>query len=120
MYPYFGLDGSIESLYHGRLLLAFTSKVLNTVALHQGLDVRVIKRFAPVGLYAPWIAWVRGDEHLFKCRRDCFGVLGMYRHCPGKLKEYINNGEQLYHSTVLTGDILHIGQVGLPLRIDSF
>ena len=39
--PYPGLDGLIESLYHGRLLFAFTGKVLNTVAFNQGLTVRV-------------------------------------------------------------------------------
>ena len=39
--PYSGLDGSVESLYHGRLLFALTGKVLNTVALHQGMEVRV-------------------------------------------------------------------------------
>ena len=39
IYPYPGLDGLVESLYHGRLLLALTRKVLNTVALNQGLEV---------------------------------------------------------------------------------
>ena len=36
-----GLDGSVKSLYNGRLLFALTGKVLDTVALHQDLEVRV-------------------------------------------------------------------------------
>ena len=48
--PYPGLDGSIESLYHGRLLLALSGKVLDTVALYQGLEVRVKELLAFVGL----------------------------------------------------------------------
>ena len=39
LYP--GLDGAIKSLYYGRLMHALTGKVLNTVALHQALKVRV-------------------------------------------------------------------------------
>ena len=45
-----GLDGSVESLYHGRLLLALTGKVLDTVALHQGLEIQVEELLAFVGL----------------------------------------------------------------------
>ena len=37
--PYPGYDGAVESLYYGRLLLAFTGKVLNTMALHKGLEI---------------------------------------------------------------------------------
>ena len=48
--PYPGFDGAVESLYHGRFLLAFSGKVLNTVAFHQGLEVRVEEFFALVGL----------------------------------------------------------------------
>ena len=50
IYQYPGLDGLIESLYHGRLLVALTDKVLDTVAFHQGLEVRVEEFFAFVGL----------------------------------------------------------------------
>ena len=32
--PYPGLDSAVESLYHGVLLIAMTSKVLNLVTLH--------------------------------------------------------------------------------------
>ena len=48
--PYFGLNGSVESLYHGRLLLDLTGKVLETVAFHQSLEVRVEELVALVGL----------------------------------------------------------------------
>ena len=48
--PYPGLDGAVKSLHHGRLLLDLTGKVLNTVALHQGLKVRVKEHLALVGL----------------------------------------------------------------------
>ena len=48
--PYPGFDGAVKSLHHGCLLLAFTGKVLDTVALHQGLKVRVKKLLALVGL----------------------------------------------------------------------
>ena len=48
--PYPGLDGSIKSLYHGRLLFAFTGKVLDAVAFHQGLEVRVEEFLALLGL----------------------------------------------------------------------
>ena len=48
--PYPGFDGAVESLYHGRLLLAFTGKVLNTMALHKGLEIRVEELLALVGL----------------------------------------------------------------------
>ena len=48
--PYPGLDGSVKSLYNGRLLLALTGKVMDTVALHQGLEVRVEELLAFVGL----------------------------------------------------------------------
>ena len=48
--PYSGLDGSVKSRYHGCLLLAFTGKVLDTVALYKGLDVRVEELLAFVCL----------------------------------------------------------------------
>ena len=48
--PYPGFDGPIESLRFGRLLFAFTVKVLNTVACHQGLKVRVEEFVTLVGL----------------------------------------------------------------------
>ena len=48
--PYPGLDGSVESLYHGRLLLALTGKVLDIVALYQGMEVRVDELLAFIGL----------------------------------------------------------------------
>ena len=47
---YFGLDCLFESLDHGRLLIAFTGKMLNTVAFHPVPKVRVDKRFALVGM----------------------------------------------------------------------
>ena len=34
IYLYSDLDGAVEFLYHGRLLLALSSKVLNTMVLH--------------------------------------------------------------------------------------
>ena len=37
--PYPALDGSVESLFRNCRLLALTGKVLDTVALHQGLKV---------------------------------------------------------------------------------
>ena len=48
LYP--GLDGSDKSLYHGRLLLVLTGKVLDTVAFHQGLEVQIEKLLAFVDL----------------------------------------------------------------------
>ena len=39
--PYSGCDSAVKSLHHGRLLLAFTGKVLDTVAFHQSLKLRV-------------------------------------------------------------------------------
>ena len=48
--PYASLDGAVEPLHHGRLLLALTGKVLDTIALHQGLEVRVEELFPVVGL----------------------------------------------------------------------
>ena len=65
------------------------------------------------------MAWVRGDEHLPERRRDCFGVLGVDRNYPREFGKYINYGEKVPYSTVLPGDTLHIGQVGLPMSIDS-
>ena len=47
---YAGLDVAGKSLHHGRLFLALTGKVLNTVALYQGLKVRVKELIALVGL----------------------------------------------------------------------
>ena len=64
------------------------------------------------------VAWVRGCEHLSYARRDCPGVLAVNRDCPGKCGKYINHNEKVPHSTILPGDTLHIGKVGLPLRID--
>ena len=48
--PYPGLDNAVESLYHGRLLLALTSKVLDTMALHKGIDILVEKLLALVSV----------------------------------------------------------------------
>ena len=48
--PYPGLDGAVKSLYHGRLLLALTGNVLDTMALHKGLEIRVEELLAIVGL----------------------------------------------------------------------
>ena len=62
---------------------------------------------------------VRGAEHLPERRCDCLGVLGVDRDCPGELGKYINDGEKVLHSAILPGATLHIGQVGLPLGIDS-
>ena len=39
--PYPCFDGLMESFHHGRLLFALTVKVLDTVAFHQRLEVRV-------------------------------------------------------------------------------
>ena len=64
------------------------------------------------------MAWVRGGEHLLESRHDCLGVLGMDWDCPGEFGKYINHGENVLHTTILPGDTFHIGQVGLPLRID--
>ena len=50
--PYSRLDGAVKSLDHGRLLLAFTGKMLDTVAFHQCLEVRVEELLAFVGLLA--------------------------------------------------------------------
>ena len=36
---YYSFDGAVESLYKGRHLIAFTGKVLDTVALHKGLKI---------------------------------------------------------------------------------
>ena len=47
--PYPGLDNLVESLYYGRLLLALTGLVLDTVAFHQGLEFRVEELLAFVG-----------------------------------------------------------------------
>ena len=46
IYPYAGLDGAVKSLHHDRLLLAFTGKVLDIVAFHQSLEVKVKELFA--------------------------------------------------------------------------
>ena len=46
--PYTGLDGSIKSLNYGRLLFAFTGKVLNNVAFNQSLYVQVEERVSVV------------------------------------------------------------------------
>ena len=116
--PYPGLDIPIKSLHQGRLLLAFTGKVLNTVAFHQSLKVRVEEFLALVGLSALRVAWVRSCEHLPESSRNCLGVFRVDRHRPGELKKYINHGKRVPHSAVLPGDTLHIGQVGLPLSID--
>ena len=48
--PYPGLDSPIKSLHHGRLLFALTGKVLDTVAFHQGLEVRVEELLVLVGV----------------------------------------------------------------------
>ena len=50
IYPYLGFAGAVKSLHHGCLLLDFTGKVLDTVALHQCLKVRVKELLALVGL----------------------------------------------------------------------
>ena len=116
--PYPGLDSAIKLLHHGRLLFAFTGKVLNTVVLHKGLEVRVEELLALVSLLAPWVARVRGLERLVERRGYCFGVFGVDRNHPGKLRKYVNYGEQIPHSAVLSSDTLHIGQIDLPLSID--
>ena len=64
------------------------------------------------------MAWVCGIEHLLESSRDCLGVLGVDRNCPGNFGKYINHGENVPHFTVLPGDTLHIGQVSLLLSID--
>ena len=64
------------------------------------------------------MAWVRGGEHLLESRRDCFGVFGVDRDCPGEFGKYINHSENVPHSTVVPGNTMHIGQVCLPLTID--
>ena len=48
--PYPGFYVPIESLHHGRRLFALTGKVLDTVAFHQGLKVRVEEFLTLVGL----------------------------------------------------------------------
>ena len=48
--PYPGLDSPIKSLHNGRLLFALNGKVLDTVALYLGLEVRVEEFLALVGL----------------------------------------------------------------------
>ena len=83
--PYPGLDTAVESLYHGHILLALTGKVLNTMALHQGLKIRIDELLAIVDLYALRVALVFGGEHLTERRRDCFCVLRVDRNCRNKL-----------------------------------
>ena len=68
--------------------------------------------------YLSLSVWVRNFEHLPESHRDCLGVLGVNRHRPGEFGKYINHGEKVPHFAVLPGDTLHIGQVGLPQRID--
>ena len=46
IWPYPNLDSLIKSLHHCRIVFALTGKVLNTVAFHQGLEVRVEELFA--------------------------------------------------------------------------
>ena len=48
--PYPNFNGAVKSLHHGRLLLAFTGKVLDTVELHQSLKVRVTELLSLLGL----------------------------------------------------------------------
>ena len=48
LYP--GLDCAIEALQDGRLLLAYTGKVLDTAVLHKGQKFRVENLLALVGL----------------------------------------------------------------------
>ena len=48
--PYPGLDGEVKLLYHSCLFFALTDKMLNTVALHQGVEIRVEEFLALVGL----------------------------------------------------------------------
>ena len=48
--PYPNIDCAIEPLHYCRLMLAFTGKVLNTVALYLGLEVRVKELVVHVGL----------------------------------------------------------------------
>ena len=62
--------------------------------------------------------WVRSGELLFESRRDCFGVFKVDRNCPGEFEKYINHSKNVFHSTVLAGDFLHIGKVNLLLSID--
>ena len=47
---YLGLNGMIESLHHGCLLIALTGKVLDTVAFHQGQEV-LVKNFLPLSVF---------------------------------------------------------------------
>ena len=86
------IDNVVESLNHGRLLLAFTGKVLNNMAPHKGLKIQVKKLFVFVDLYAPLVAYFRGGYQLLECRRDCFGLIGVDRNCIGKHEKYINHG----------------------------
>ena len=44
-YPYPILDCAVESLHHGYILLALIGKVLDAVAVHQGMDVLVRQLF---------------------------------------------------------------------------
>ena len=90
--PYPGHYGGVKSLHHGRLLLALTGKVLNTVLLHQGLKIRVKELLAFVRLSAPWFPWGRGGEHLPERRRNCLGVFRVDLNCPRKFGKYINHG----------------------------
>ena len=55
------------------------------------------------------MAWFRGGEHLPESRRDCLGVLGVDRNCPGELGKYIYYAEKVLHSILLPGNDLHIG-----------
>ena len=48
--PYPGHNGPIESFHHGRVFIALTGKVLDTVAFHQSLEIRVEEFFAFDGL----------------------------------------------------------------------
>ena len=95
MWPYPGLEGSIESLIHFRLLFALTGKVLDTVGFHRGLEVRVEKFRALIGLKALIIAWVCGCEHLPESHCDCLGVVGMDRHHLCEHGKCINHGEKV-------------------------
>ena len=45
--------------------------------------------------------------------------LKVTRNFPGEHEIFINNGENVRYSVVLRGDILHTGQLGLPLSINS-
>ena len=60
VYLYPARNSSIKLFYHGRVMLSFTRKVLDTVTIYKSLVVWVEILFAFFRLSAPRVAWVWG------------------------------------------------------------